>query len=582
MPKQLGFEIRRASLGGSRLRGLSHMMKAIRARSDHPKLTALDRTAFGILEATIRDNRRRIVELAEEKSLSIDGDICAQARSDLTNLRNRLAAEVAWLPGLSPKRADAYRVLLRLDLTRCMELVQQESPLVRANLYAAAIEMFDPLMDASYWSAVIEDIARQVDEIEPEAIVNLINEDRAVAGFTQIQGLDAVEAELSERRAYYRQTIKDAIDRMPTAQMVQVVTDVVASVTKSGSEHAPILVDELIDSFEIGARTFLDKEAENVKTLVKTINDSAPGGEGVIGSLLARLEQVLRNWDKVATPIQISMTARGIEHEQSRALAYTIRGLAVDLFNKHGMLEQAQRVTNLLQEVFSVLPEVADRVGEDAKAIDSIFKERDQAKHQTAQWEKEITYEAEIGLIFKDTLRISPHGIEWKGVRCPLESITGVGWGATRNSVNGIPSGTDYFIYYCDKSNVTRVQTNEQIYTIFMDKLWKAVGVRLLTEMLEGLRAGKGYQFGDAILWDQGMELTKRHTFQANERIHGKWSEFEVWSAEGSFFVGIKQDKGAYLSLPYQGANNAHLLEAAIRMKFKNGEARLSSVLKGN
>ncbi len=553
----------------------------IKVRADAPSLTALHRTAFGILGATTRDNRRRIVELAEDKNLTLDSGICTKARSDLTNPRNRLTAEVAWLPGLSPKRANEYCTLLVQDITRCMKLAQAEPPLIQANLYAAALELFDPEMDTTYWAAAIEDIARQVDEIDPEEVLKLINEDRAVAGFPEIQTLDAVEAEVSARRGYYKETIKEAIDRLPTARMIQVITAVVASTTNSGSEHAPILIDELVDSFELGVRPFLDREADNARKLVKTTHDSAAGGERVVKPLLDKLEQVVRNWDKVAKPIHINMNVRGIEHEQSKALAYEIRNLGIDLFNKHGMLEQAQRVTNLLQEVFSELPEVVDRLEEDAKAIESIFEQREQAKDQTEQWANEITYEAEIGLVFKDTLRISPKGIEWKGVRCPLDSVTGVGWGATRNSVNGIPTPTDYFIFYCDSHNVTKIQTNrEQLYSTFIEKLWKATGVRLLTEMLEGLRAGKRYQFGDAILDDFGLELTKRHTFRANEKVRAKWSQLQSWSGNGSFYVGVKDDKEAFLKLPYQAANNAHILEAAIGMKFKNGNDRLSSILK--
>jgi hypothetical protein len=98
--------------------------------------------------------------------------------------------------------------------------------------------------------------------------------------------------------------------------------------------------------------------------------------------------------------------------------------------------------------------------------------------------------------------------------------------------------------------------------------------------MLEGLRAGKRYQFGDAILDDRGMEVTKHRTFRANERVRANWSGLQVWSADGSFYIGVKDDKKAYIALPYQAANNAHVLEAAIRMKFKNGDELLSSILK--
>ena len=67
--------------------------------------TALHQSAFAVLGVTTRDDRRRIVELAEEKSLELDHDVCQKARSDLTNPRTRLGVEIAWLPGVSPRKA---------------------------------------------------------------------------------------------------------------------------------------------------------------------------------------------------------------------------------------------------------------------------------------------------------------------------------------------------------------------------------------------------------------------------------------------------------------------------------------------
>jgi hypothetical protein len=50
---------------------------------------------FHMLNATPRDNRRRIMELADERSLLLDARECIQARSDLTNPRKRLSVEIA-------------------------------------------------------------------------------------------------------------------------------------------------------------------------------------------------------------------------------------------------------------------------------------------------------------------------------------------------------------------------------------------------------------------------------------------------------------------------------------------------------
>src|SRR3546814_10945574 len=59
---------------------------------------------FAILKASTRDRKVRLNELADEAALYGDHDAAVNARNILSNPRTRLAAEVAWFPGFSPKR----------------------------------------------------------------------------------------------------------------------------------------------------------------------------------------------------------------------------------------------------------------------------------------------------------------------------------------------------------------------------------------------------------------------------------------------------------------------------------------------
>jgi hypothetical protein len=236
-----------------------------------------------------------------------------------------------------------------------------------------------------------------------------------VSGFPEVRALDQIEAELTERKRYYRGAIKDALDRLPPMTLIQVMTETVDGVTSGGEDHAPGLIDDLVDSYEVETQGILQKEAENVHKLIKAARDHAGSGEAAVKPYVDKLDAVARNWDKIAQPIQLSSKARGIDHEASRDLAYEIRSLAIDLFNKHDMLAQSQRLTGLIQELFSEVPEIADRVEEDADALADIFQQRKQAAARQDEWAREITYRAEIGVMFKDTLSISPQGVSWKG-----------------------------------------------------------------------------------------------------------------------------------------------------------------------
>lgn len=547
-----------------------------------PRLTttALHQSAFSVLGVTTRDNRKRIVELAEEKSLELDHDVCQKARSDLTNPRTRLSVEIGWLPGVSPRKASQ----LVENLVNDPMAIRKESglpTLAHLNLLAAAFEAVDGKHDADDLAEFIMEAAYLAEDLTPEEVLRDINEDRAVSGFPEVRALDQIEAELTERKRYYRGAIKEAINRLPPITLIQVMTETVDGVTSGGEDHAPGLIDDLVDSYEVETHGILQQEAENVHKLINAARDHAGSGEAAVKPYVDKLDAVARNWDKIAQPIQLSSKARGIDHEASRDLAYEIRGLAIELFNKHDMLVQSQRLTGLIQEIFSEVPEIADRVEEDADALADIFQQRKQAASRQDEWAREITYRAEIGVMFKDTLSISPQGVSWKGQNFPLDSITRVRWGGVSHSVNGVPTGTTYTIAFGNRNSEAVVELKKQdIYNTFIDKLWRAVGVRLLTEMLEALKDGRDLHFGDALLHDDGITLVRRKFLGSNEKVRCSWGQIHVWSADGSFCIGAKDDKKVNAGVSYIHGANTHVLEQAIRMGFKKpGMRRLSEVL---
>ena len=541
-------------------------------------MTTLKQSPFFLLEATIRDDRRRIVELAEEKSLTLDGDVCTKARSDLTTPRNRLAVEMAWLPGLSPNSA---RVLVD-NLYSHIDLVKKATTapaLAKANLLAAAIELLDPEMDVDQWCDWIVEFAYTVDMIEPEDVLREINEDRSVSGFPEVKGIEQIEVELRERQRYYTDTIKTALNRFSSDKLVDVVTRVVETTTDTGEEHGASLIHDLVERYETDANRYLQPEAENIKKLAEAILQAAHKGESSVKPLVDKLIQVVSKWDSVAQPIQLSVKARGLDHDLSYEVAHAIRNLGLDLFNKHDMLDTVNRLTKTLQELFAELPEMLEKLDQDAETLDEIHGNRKEAQKRSNEWAKEIFYQAEIGLVSKDTLRISTKGVEWKDKCFPLDSITWVKWGAVSRSVNGVPTGTDYTISVGDNRSSAVIETRKnEIYSTFTDKLWRAVCVRLLTENLESLKGGKSITIGGAVIDDNGVQLTK-HKFFGNETEYRDWGKVTYVSSGGSLFITAQDDKKVYVSLPYLSTPNAHILEAMIRLSFKKWTGRLSGLL---
>ncbi|WNG14979.1 hypothetical protein [Cystobacter fuscus] len=516
---------------------------------------------FHILGASPRDDRRRIVELAEERSLSVDPAVCAQARADLTHPRNRLVAEVAWLPGLEPVRVA--ELMERIQRTPSeLTWVPGEHALAKANMLASALNGLGGARTSDSLHLGILELAALMDMFHAEKIRALINTERALSGFPEVLETSAVEEALAERRKHYRTAIKNALDELPPRALVGIVTLVVVQGTSFGTLNAPALIDDLVNTYEVEAQRFLDAEARNVELLVEAVRRGLEQKRPLprIKSLLSRLEEVVTNWDGVAQPIQLSALSRGVDHDLSHRVASPVRSLAVDLFNQHGLIEESTYLTNLLQVAFREVPRVAEVTKTDAEALEEITQKRDAAKQE---WERDISYETQVGMPFPQPFKMSSAGIEWNGIRWPLESITRVRWGGVTNGATG--ESTFTIAFGNEASFATIVTDNHVLSSAITKKLWRAVGNRLLLELITALGQGKRLSFGDAIVEDHGIEFT-RHQYEGDRtRVRGAWGQIHVESSNGNLLLRHKQDYSAYAVLPYLSVDNTQVLDIAIR-----------------
>ena len=544
------------------------------------KTTSLHANPFHVLGVTTRDDRRKIVDIAEERALIFDHDLCQKARSDLTNPRTRLSAEMSWMPGVAPRVAEKLASALLVDSTP-FRSDQNVPELAKANLMAAALELGRDDETADDISESIRAFAWVVEGIDADDVLRDVNEDRAISGFPEINAVGLIEEELGERRKAYRAVLRNLLNSMDSDKLVETMTDVVSVATNDGDEQGPALVDDLADAYELETQGFLQQEADNIAVLIDSVRKAAPQGQSAVAPIMGRLERVARNWDRVAQPIQLSAKSRGLQHRQSRDAAYELRSLGVDLHNDHGMLDQAHRMTVLLQELFAELPEVVERLEGDAEAIAELRSQALAEEKNQAQWARSISFRAEVGVMFKDELAVGPDGIRWKGNAYALDSITRVRWGGVRNSINGIPTGTNYTVAFGDAHEQHVVELRkEATYSGFIDALWKAVCVPLMVRMIEHLASGRSLNFGDIEVADDAVTLTKRRLLSSNERVRLSWNDVHVWSADGSFVIGHQADKKTYGSASYIKNWNTHLLEQIIRSGFKRGVARLSDTFK--
>ncbi len=530
-----------------------------------------------MLWVSTRDPNQRIVESADEKALVLNSDDCEDARATLTNPRKRLTAEMSWLPGVSPTRAWQVATALKGGFVDNM-LAVGLPPLARSNALSSAIELQSDDASPTELSERIITLAKSTDEIETQPIFDHVNEDRAVAKFPLVKDVSIIEEEMAGRWRAYRNAVKALLDRQPTKTIVVVMNSIADRATSNGTRPASRLIEDLIDSYEVESQSFVDAAMRNLRALVdkaKTLGSD----ERAIRETLASVWKLADNLNLILKPVQLVSKTRGIDHSQSKEFALAIRGLGLYLNNEKMMPEIAKDLALTLQSKFSTLAEFSERLDDDVATLDEVIEEQSAASQQQKEWEREITYSADVGMVLKEELKISPDGVAWKGQLLPLSSIRFVRWGGTRHSVNGIPTGTTYEIHIAnDKTRIAINLRNGTTFSSFIDKLWRAVGTRLVVDYLTRLKAGESIAFGTAIVSDDNV-VVPRHKFFSSEPVRLSWNQVRIWSADGSFVLASTADKNVYAALSYSVLDNIHVLETIIQVSFKNGHPRLSAVL---
>lgn len=538
----------------------------------------IENNPFFILGITPRDSSKRIIEAANDKSLFLDPEVCTSLRATLTHPRNRISAEVTWLPGLSPSKAAGAIACLRSQPSTILDRVGDPA-LVQANLLASALDLLDANVSANEWCSWICKLAEASGSITTEEVLQHINEDRIAANFPQVASSNSLDSEIAKRKQEFRDCILRCLDRLHSKKLVEVLTLAVQQTTCGGRNHAPALLDLLVDSYELEATKYLRQETENIIRLITSVRIAAKDKWPDLSAMIERLQKLMQNWDELAQPIQLSMKSRGLTHDMSRELASEIRNLSVDLVNDHGRIDIAGKLLISLKEVFAEVPELMHRFEDDARTLDELLEQKAQSEREQEEWRSKIKFSAEIGTVFKSTLSLSSDGILWKHQLYPLDSISRVRWGATRHSVNGIPTGTTYHIWFGDARNLATVETRQQeIFETFTQKLWQAVCARILVQQVTKLTNGERISFSDAVIHNDGVEMSRKKIFGSGERVSVSWLDVRIWAQSGSLYLGSTKDQKVYSELSYQNVDNVHILEALIRTFFEKGGRRLSDV----
>lgn len=537
-------------------------------------------TAFWVLGASSRDNRARLLELADDLSEGDEVNRRSSARTELTSPRLRLRAELRWLPGVSPSRAVGL-VKQTLQGPVATHAVQGLQPLPAVNVLVSGL-VSTANLDLEELDRQVLDIAELAEQVTPESVFARINEDRSVAGISQLASPQVVATELDAWRADTTSELAAVLRTLTFDTRIATLTSAIEDGTAFGGEHGPSMLHDLADLLAVDARDPMTERAARVLSecaVVRRMGEFRLTDPEVIAQV-EWLEKELASWDAVAQPFQLSAQARGREHDASRELGFAVRSVAIDLYNEAGLSGAAERITKLVKEVFAELNLVAAKVDDDLAALASLKEAAEKRGAEQRAWEAAIRYEGTYGLIAKERVGVSAAGVRFNKRLIALSDVKTVRWGATNHSLNGIPTGTTYSIFVAGSRDTLQIDCRaEDVFKGMVNSLHRAVLWRLAVELVTSLRAGQQVTFGSAVVVDTGVWLIKKRIFARDEQQLFSWDRIALLSENGAFVFRVATDAGFSASMPYLSTDNVHVLESVVRRLWKQGGDTLSGVI---
>ena len=330
----------------------------------------LFKNPFYILGATPRDDKYRIIELAEEKSLLSDADECMAARSILIHPLRRISAEVAWLPGIDPTLSEI--VLRHLDSPNQNLLnITGLTHIARANLLVSGLSRLPNLPTSNIVEWILA-IAQASEAINSETVCAILNEDRRASGFREITDLSTIDDEIRKQRSYYRQVLTSVLENLSVTERARVLTLAIEWSIGNDKPRCPILIEDVILSYELSAQDFLEKKQKIIEAQDEKLRAmvDAKNPDTTLQPIVNQLIEAVKEWDTIAQPIQLSKRSRGERHTASFEIAWRVRELAIHLFNDYGKLDFSRKIMNMLLEVFAEVPEIVERIKVDLEALE--------------------------------------------------------------------------------------------------------------------------------------------------------------------------------------------------------------------
>lgn len=338
----------------------------------------LETNPFYVLNLTCNDNRRTIQSAAEEMSFMLEQDVCLEAQNALLTPAKRIEAELDWFVDLDASTLDDIHRQIDIGATIAAASLDGLSRL-NALVYNFSVSEFDNIFD-------LEDSICEIDEayslVDIYDVTDSLNVCRSHAKFPEA-GVHEVSQVLNRKRDSIRQTIFEELGTLVETEYLKLVTALAEDYVDAVDEgQSGIILADIIDQYELKVQAELETATDSILNVINEIIDSEDkySVQNKIPSLIVQV----KNWDRLAQPLQLKAQASGMPHTLSNKLGSSLRSLAVTLHNDKGLSNEALQLVSAMKDVFAELDELNDLFENDAEQLSIIVKEKSETESLVA------------------------------------------------------------------------------------------------------------------------------------------------------------------------------------------------------
>jgi hypothetical protein len=310
---------------------------------------------FVQLDVSMRATRAEIIK-AQQKAV-LDGDIeerdLDRMLATLTAPRDRLRAEVAFLPGKTP--AQARSIIAKLkgpdDGSDCGD--GWDGVNVIAHLIGNGGDIGRSLA-----------LLQKGDADHAPAVTADINAARQVSGFgnvTEAAVRDAINTQLAE----YADVLAERLAANESGRALA-ATIVEVCIGEIGSR---VMLAAFVQAYSRRTAPLLRSLTEQIEAQAEALRSTAKLSDANI------LAASIGTWDAVRQPVQNWDEAHGIDEPETKQLGDMIRDLCISLANERGAYNAALIVSRALHDAFGELAGMRDVFAKDVDTLEELAEE---------------------------------------------------------------------------------------------------------------------------------------------------------------------------------------------------------------